>query len=90
MKEALCGKRGFRFLAGPGILMPMSATITATAGLAGVSPTSAIAESFRRVWLDARGSFRAWERRHIELAKPDEKTLAQYRDALKWKLWRQA
>ncbi len=62
----------------------MSATITAD--LEGASPASAITERFLRIWLDACQAFRAWERRHVELAEPDEKTLAQYRDALKWML----
>jgi hypothetical protein len=36
--------------------------------------------------MEACDSFRAWERREILLSEPSEKTMAQYRDALKWML----
>jgi len=36
--------------------------------------------------MDACDSFRAWERREISLSEPTEKTVAQYRKALKWML----
>ena len=49
-------------------------------------PASAITERFLRIWIVACDGFRAWERREIVLSEPSEKTLAQYRDALKWML----
>jgi len=45
-----------------------------------------MAEKFLRVWMEACDNFRAWERREILLSEPNKKTLAQYRDALKWML----
>ncbi len=49
-------------------------------------PVAAITEKFLRVWMEACDGFRAWERREILLSEPSEKTLTQYRDALKWML----
>ena len=43
-------------------------------------------EKFLRVWMEACDGFRAWERREILLSEPTEKTLVQYREALKWML----
>lgn len=37
-------------------------------------------------WLQTCEAFRAWERREILLREPDEKALAEYREALKWLL----
>jgi len=49
-------------------------------------PAAAMREKFLRAWMEACDGFRAWERREILLSEPSEKTLAQYRDALKWML----
>jgi len=60
-----------------------AATIT---DLEGRPPVTPIAEKFPRVWMEACDGFRAWERQEILLSEPSAKTLAQYRDALKWML----
>ena len=49
-------------------------------------PASAMTKKFLSVWMEACDGFRAWERREILLSEPSVKTVAQYRDALKWML----
>jgi len=65
------------------LLIMNAATV---AGIEAAPPASAITEKFLRVWIETCDGFRAWERREILLSEASEKTLAQYRDALKWML----